>query len=90
MTIRVTLSAVAIPSRSRYISDPSCYSALTRRSSWVAQSELVGMMEKHGIGTDASIAVHIENIGVRNYVQVGASIFPTSSFFTSRNSRISV
>lgn len=42
----------------------------TAAPNYISESELISLMEKNGIGTDASMATHINNICERNFVEV--------------------
>ena len=52
---------------------------MTTPPTHLSESELISLMEKHNIGTDASISTHIENILKRNYVELipGRKLKPT-------------
>ncbi|KAK4800236.1 hypothetical protein SAY86_025601 [Trapa natans] len=62
------------------VSKVELYEGSTSAPDYLSESELISLMEKNGIGTDASIPVHINNICERNYVQVqpGRKLVPTA------------
>eukprot|EP01025_Chloroclados_australasicus_P061138 TRINITY_DN797_c0_g2_i2.p1 TRINITY_DN797_c0_g2~~TRINITY_DN797_c0_g2_i2.p1 ORF type:complete len:869 (-),score=15.44 TRINITY_DN797_c0_g2_i2:249-2855(-) len=61
------------------LSSIEMFSGKTSPPDYLTESELISLMEKHGIGTDASIPVHINNICERNYVKIqsGRRVVPT-------------
>ncbi|MES1923324.1 hypothetical protein MHBO_004879, partial [Bonamia ostreae] len=52
----------------------------TKPPSYLSESQLLTLMAKNGIGTDASMSTHIQNIINRNYVttEKGRTLVPTT------------
>ena len=61
------------------IKDVELHQGRTSPPGYLTESDLISCMERHSIGTDASISVHINNICERNYVKIesGRRVVPT-------------
>lgn len=67
------------PEETIVIRDVELKPGKTSPPGYLSEADLISCMEKHGIGTDASISVHINNICERNYVKIeaGRKVVPT-------------
>ena len=65
----------------------------TKPPDYLQESELISLMDKHGIGTDASIPQHIKNVQDRHYVDIcgpgedgkKGTIIPIKKYFGKNN-----
>ncbi|THD19775.1 DNA topoisomerase [Fasciola hepatica] len=73
-------SALVRGARLTLAGEPTLVEGQTGPPDYLTEAELITAMERHGIGTDASIPTHIENIVQRAYVQLisGRRLQPTA------------
>ncbi|ESU40102.1 DNA topoisomerase III, partial [Giardia duodenalis] len=64
------LQAISVAGAQLTIASADIKVGMTRPPKHLSESDLLGLMEKHGIGTDASMATHIGNIVTRAYVEL--------------------